>query len=459
MAEHHHLRAEHYATAVARPEGASVLARRVHDHRIALCADCRSAWERLAGLQTTYLSRLDRLISPPPPLSRQNLDDLSTEPAKLGADVEEVAELRRLRRRAKEELWELLRLPPVGRRRRIKGARRRFRSRLLAEMLIAECRARARREPEDSGQLAELVPLILAWTHGPGGPRWAPPLLARTAALRAHALYLSGDQAAAEAAFVRLRRGLAGQPVGDPGALGEVAWLEASLYLAQRRLPEALEFLERADVCYRYAADHGALARTRTRMGALLRVLGRPADALRLLSAAARAVSEVEDGDRLALLTARIEVLCDLARFDEAQRALDRSLDAFEASDEPRAGFTVRHLQGRIDLGLGRWQAAAGSFAAAARGMLALDEVTGAVAATLREAEAYLRAGRRASLRRLAESVPGLARREGVSDEAREALRLMVRAIATDRLTVEMLARLREPMADRAMELEWTTFP
>ena len=342
-----HLRSEHYVDGTG--AAASMLARRTHDHLMASCPTCREQWEQLGGLQDAYLAGLRRftLPSPPPPVDD---DELPVHAASLDAHADYVDELRHLRRRAQEQVSVLRRLPTEERPARIRRAYRQFRGRTLAELLIEESRATVRTDPAAALAWVDLVPLVLDWTRGEGGPDWVPPLLARAAAHRANALRVAGDLPAAERTFVELRRSLAAQPVGDPAAVAEVASLEASLRIGQHRHGHAEELLARAALAYRYAGDSLGLAKTRIKQASLVRRQGRPAEVLRLLEEASSSLgADGRPADlQLTLWTAtgRVNALCDLERFPEARQLLDRHLDDYEASDDPHSAAVLPRPRG-----------------------------------------------------------------------------------------------------------------
>ena len=443
-----HLRSEHYVDGTG--AAASMLARRTHDHLMASCPACREQWEQLGGLQDAYLAGLRRftLPSPPPPVDD---DELPVHAASLDAHADYVDELRHLRRRAQEQVSVLRRLPTEERPARIRRAYRQFRGRTLAELLIEESRATVRTDPAAALAWVDLVPLVLDWTRGEGGPDWVPPLLARAAAHRANALRVAGDLPAAERTFVELRRSLAAQPVGDPAAVAEVASLEASLRIGQHRHGHAEELLARAALAYRYAGDSLGLARTRIQQASLVRRQGRPAEVLRLLEEASSSLgADGRPADlQLTLWTAtgRVNALCDLERFPEARQLLDRHLDDYEASDDPHSAAVFRCLAGRIALGLRDFERAEEAFTSCRDAMLIVGRNHDAALACLFLAEVLFLAGRTRDLARLAAQLVPLFRSRELPAESFKALQLLAQAATADRLTEALLAKIRQRLA------------
>lgn len=421
-----------------------MLARCLHEHRMEVCQECRAEWEKLAGLRVSYLEAMNELLNPPPERSAEQRKEIVS-PAAVTRQADWVAELRRLRRRTREELWELMRLTDAERRRKIRRAHTRFRSPLLAEMLIEKCRARVRGAPTEAAKIAALVPLVLHWTAGPNPPSWASGLLARAEAHRANALRVSGDLQGAQAIFIALRKQLADRPAGDPAVRGEVASLEASLCIGQRRHAAAQRLLDRAAMAFRCAGDHSGLARVRIQQANLAGTLGQAEEALACFTAAA-ADLDAEDTPYLFLctVTGRVNVLCDLERFSEARRLLNAHLDAYEASEAAHAGALVRCLEGRLDLGLEAWDRAAASFAAASEGLVTLGRHYDAALIALFQAQALHGGGRVRELRRLAGVLVPEFSALGVEGEALEALRLLSAAVAAERVSVRLLERLRQ---------------
>ena len=89
---------------------------------------------------------------------------------------------RQERRKAHEDVAELLRLPPSARALRIERARSRYRSRAVADLLLEESRRLIRERPEESRHLAGLVDVVLRWMPGALGQDWARELSVRAAA-------------------------------------------------------------------------------------------------------------------------------------------------------------------------------------------------------------------------------------------------------------------------------------
>lgn len=436
----------------AKPEdaGQDVLPRRVHHHLVRVCTTCGEAWLRLSFiLRDAYRRLLSAPLTtggPAPP----HRDDLSASPAAAEALAERAADLRTLRRRAKQQLSELRTTPAHRRAGKVLGASKRFRSHLLAELLIAEARATVRNDPAEAESFAALVAHVLAWAGGPGEPAWATLLLARATAQRANALRVAGDLPAAERAFADLYRGLAQRPLGEPAALAEIASLEASLRIDQRHLEEADDLLDRAALSYRYAADGDGQARTLVKRANLAQALGRPAATLRLLDEV-EGLEIAEAGHyQPSAVAARVAALCDLGRPAAARRHLHRHLAVFEADDSLHSAAVLRTLEGRTLSGVGEHAAAEEHFRTAVEILWELGRNYDVALAALDLAESLLAQGRTRELLPLAARLTADFRRRGVDREALEALGLVERAVRAEELTAGLLAEVRRKLRRRA---------
>lgn len=442
-----HLRSDHYVDVGREGDSAEMLARRTHRHLVEICSECGAEWEKLGPrLQATFQEQLHGITAGEPSAPRDD-DDLPVDSAALAAQDSYVEQLRYLRRRAYEQLWILRRLPADERAAKVRGAYRQYRSRGFAELLIEEARSLVHGAPREALEWIELVPVALCWAHGADAPLWAKPLLARAAAHRANALRVLGDHPAAEQRFVDLRRDLARDPIADTAALAEITSLEASLRIEQNLHDEAEELLDRAALGYRHAGDAGGLARTRLKQVMLMRTLGRPEEILTLLGDTPPSAGIDDLYLALAVITERINALCELERFPEAHRILHRHTDEFEASEDPHAGAVFRCLEGRIALGLGEHAAAEEAFASCRDAMLTLDRYHDAAVACLYLAEVLLATGRTTDLRLLAGQLVERFRSSRLPAEAFQAIQLFSQAAAAERLTADLLARLRRHLS------------
>jgi len=455
-----HVRGEHYVRTARGEQAPAVLAHLVHRHVLERCPVCRDEWRALSAERPRFRALLDGVAEvplpgstpsgDPPPPSRpgrqpavlpQHLPGNDRDVGRIAAELERH---KAARSRARRELWLLLRRPPERWAETVDRANTRYRSRAFAELLVETCREIVRTRPHEAERLAALVPAVLAKKFPPSAVAWSAVLSARAAAHRANALRVAGDLAAAARRFAVLRSDLAEHPLQDPAALAEIASLEASLAIGQRRFGEAEMLLDRAVLLYRHAGDRVGEARTLVKQGLALQSSGRPAEAVERLAIAAAQLNPVQhDVLLLSAANCRAACLCDLGRFEEARAFLQENLDLYEASDDLHFTLFLRGLQGRIALGLGNFDEAEEAFAASRDGLLAVDRTYDAALAALDLAHVFYEAGRSDDLRSLARNLLRTFRARGVSREALGALTLLARAAVADGITRELLAHLR----------------
>ena len=442
MSDDPHVRVERYVDAAKLTAGRSELAARVHSHLLERCGVCAEEWSALAALRSTYLSRLRELRSPAGEETAPF--DLSIDENDFDSDSAATGEMRRVRNKMLYQKAALLRTPADRRVEKIRRARKQFRSLMLAEMLIEESRGRVRTSPDTAAEIASLVPHVLGWTLKPGGPPAGATLIARAAAHEANALRVSGDLAASERAFIALRANLVQQPLDEVKVVAEIASLEASLRIDQRRYDEAAPLLARAADVYRYSDDQLGVARTMIKQANLQQATSQPEAALPLLNTAAAAIDRsAQPYLFLCTVTARVNALCDLDRFDEARRLLVEHLDDYEASDDAHAGALYRALLGRCALGQGHNDEAEALLTAGRDGLLAVGRAFDAALASLDLAQALLAAGKTKRLRTLAAQLVPVFSQRGIVGEALASLKLLSAAVATENLSHESLTRLR----------------
>ena len=423
----------------------------VHEHLLSVCPECREAWRDLGPVLQNVIRR--QLANLPPeavPRGEPDADDLSAASESLMALHDRVTGLRRLRRQAKKELSELRTASPAHRPSKVDRAYRRFRSRVLAELLLAESRAVLADSPAEAASFASLVPLTLAWARGPRAREWAAPLLARAAAIEANALRVDGDVAATDRCFTNLRRFVVESALSDSATHGELATFEAAFRIDQGRPDQAEHLLERAVLAYDHAGDVRGLAMAEILLARLLASRRRPDEVLRLLDGPAFELPADLDA-RLVVgaIAARVDALCALGRPVEARDLLRRHLDAFEAGDCPSTAARLRRLQGRIALTSGELDEAEELFRSAMDGMLVAGRPHDAARAALDLAETLLaRSDPATSLAQVAGRLVSDYRQSDVDGDALAVLKLLAQASSAGKLTPTVLARLHRKLDD-----------
>jgi len=421
----------------------------LHESLLEGCEVCAREWRRLGALRTTYLQLLDSLDREESESASDDEIDASEKAVELSAS--RLAELGRLYVNARNERNELARCPASRRAGLIRGAWARFRSPLVAQLLIRRSIELLRSDPASSAEIASLVEDVLGWTLDgeEGPPVWATSLIALGYAHKSNALRVKGDFPAAESAFAAMYRRLAGHPL-DALATAEVASLEASLAIDLRRPEWADECLDRAVLYLRVVNDEERLAKVAIQRANLAQRQGRSQEVLELLDLDSPLFSPVRNCDLyLMAATAIVNAYCDLDQTHEAANVLAASLEHFERSDHSIAGAICRGLQGRVALGLGRTSDAERLFKDAHDAMLSLGRYLDAAAYLLYLADALQAAGKHDSIVALSRNLVPTFRGYGAETETLAALQLFVHAARHNALTAETIEEVRQRLVAR----------
>jgi len=248
----------------------------------------------------------------------------------------------------------------------------------------------------------------------------------------------------AEIIFRRLREERQHQNLA---VAAELASLEASLCIDQRRFSDAERLLVRAIGAFRCALDPNGEARTCIQLGNLLRTTGRPGDALvRHAQAAALIDAEVEPYLFVCTVTGRVNALCDLDRAADAEPLLATHAASYAACDDVFLAHHCRMLQGRVALGLGRCGEAQGFFRTTRDAYLELGRDYDAILVSLYLADTLLAAGKMSQLRRLATDLIPLFRSRGVARETLASLRLLAQAVTAETVSAAVLEKIRRQL-------------
>jgi len=294
----------------------------------------------------------------------------------------------------------------------------------------------------DAGRAVELARFALRVAERiPGAEGWVSRIFAW--AFLANALRVKGDLKAAEEASAHSARLHAEPPPGQP-ELPE-PWrlldLEASLRFTQRRLPEALGLLDRAE---ELAPRSGSVR---------ARLLCKRSIALDRMDDQEGAIAALREG------LAQIEPEAEPQLFSMLQSNLAKSLvgagraaEAAEMLPELRRlqaqlgnglnQIRLRWLEGKIDAGLGRLDRAIETLswvrAAFAKDDVRYDEAQ----AGMDLAGLYLKKGRTADVKRLVLRMEPVFKAKGVHVEAQKALALFRRAVQMETATPELAGRV-----------------
>lgn len=214
--------------------------------------------------------------------------------------------------------------------------------------------------------------------------------------------------------------------------------LKASLRLAQRRLPESLELLERAAFL---APTSRARGRILLKKAKALEELGDTEAALGVLREVEPHVLQAGDLRQLLVLTFnRLVLLCDLGRAAEASLGLNevKLLAHRLPSELERVRF--RWLEGRVAAGIGRKEEAMAAYREVGEAFARLDIPYDNALVHLELSRHLLEEGRTAEVRSLTALLEPVFESQGVHREALAALRLFVDAARNDEATVALAA-------------------
>lgn len=217
--------------------------------------------------------------------------------------------------------------------------------------------------------------------------------------------------------------------------------LEASLRKDQRRLPEALELLDRASRMPRLSA--GQRARILIKRAITLKWSEDFEGALASLREAAPVIASARDSRLLWILQFESAVnLCQLGRVVEAAALLLEVRRLAVQIGNNLDQLRSRWLEGKVAAQLGRTGEAmeALSRVRAEFGDLRMryDEAL----ATMELAGLYLEQGRTAEVKTLARQMEPIFRDQGVHEEARKALALFRQAVEVETVTLALVRRL-----------------
>lgn len=365
-------------------------------------------------------------------------------PALLDEGLHQIA---REQEEADRDLQVLLALPREEREGRIRRARGRFRSAALARMLLDESRSRLPGEALEAVHLADLARVIIQ--RNPAAPE-AFDVLALAAAEKANACRAQGDLMQAEEIFGHVDLLVTEHGVTDPLVLARVTELEASLRKDQRRFSEAEELLTRAATHYRLCGGTREIGRVLLTMASLSFYKGEIDQAIGEI----RALFEVLplESDPNLYLCARYNLaryLVEAGAFNDAAEILAADEDLHARFPEPWTRLRLAWLRGKIAAGLGDGATAEQVFHEVRGGFIAQGIGYDAAMVCMEDlVPLYLRQGRTADLRRMAEEMYPIFHAQDVHREALAALVIFQEAARREELTLqkarEIAAYLRE---------------
>jgi tetratricopeptide (TPR) repeat protein len=306
-------------------------------------------------------------------------------------------------------------------------------------LAVALCDESVAAAPDSAAEALALAQLAVEVARRvPGDAGWRSRVEGRAAAHLANAWRVAGKLPAADAELARALRLWETGAASDPGLLDPVRMLdlEASLRKAQRRLPEALDLLDRALVTRPTPEVEGRLL---IKKACVLEKLERYQEALVVLERAAPLADAAEDR-RLALVWRFdwLVNLCHLGRHAEAESRLGdvRALTARIGKGLDAVRLTW--LEGRIAAGLGRTDEALGAFERVRKELTARGIAYDTAQVILDIAVLLAEKGRTAEVRELARQAAWIFESQDVHREALRALGIFRRAATQDRLSAHL---------------------
>lgn len=318
----------------------------------------------------------------------------------------------------------------------------------LCELLVLRSRQAA---PEDAAETAHLADLAVHVADLiPGGEpfeeQWVYQLRSLAWSALGNAHKVQGDLSGAERSFEIADSWWGAGNVGSEDALGyepHLLVLKAPLRIAQRRFREALDLLDRAVTLFldgqpEHRAPHFA-GRTLISKAATLIELGESESAIQVLTKASGLIDPERDPRLLLCVRHNLaDNLSKMARHPEAAALLPDLRELAAAH-----GSTLDHLrlcwvEGRVAAGLGDHDRSRRLLSDVRQTFLTDGNVYEAALATLDLVIPYLKEGRTAEVRELADDMVTVFRDHAVAREALAALLLFQEAARRETATAEL---------------------
>jgi tetratricopeptide (TPR) repeat protein len=365
-------------------------------------------------------------------------------------------------------LWAELKDAPPHAIQRLVQTEPRFASWGLCELLCQESKRVAAEDADRAVGLSELAVLVvdLLKEDGPIEDRWLYQLRAYAWAHLGNARRVRGDLRGAEEAFAMAEPWWqTGETVGDALGYGPVILdLKASLWIAQRRFPEALETLDQVIESYTDGdpefRDPHLAGKAMIQKGLAMIQMGAPESAIRLLRKAKKQVNSVRDPRLLLCLNHNlVSSLAGTGRFNEAQEALPDVESACREIGNPLDLVRLRWVEGRIAEGLGQRDRAKEAFEEVRREFVARQMGYDAALVSLELSALLLEEGRTVEVKELAREMVTIFRAQSVPREALAAVLIFRRAAVKARATAELAREVAEFLGrarqEPGLRFEW----
>jgi tetratricopeptide (TPR) repeat protein len=410
------------------------------EHLLSLCPHCREEVKAYEAEERAGASVVQRVLQI------------------FSALVQRLAtQLSREHHKAERDLRDLLPLSPDERVRRIERARGRFRGPALVNLLLAESRRCIPGRAAEAFHLAELARKIV--NRSPRIPEYFD-LYALATAHMANACRVSNDRRQANEHFILVRQVIKDHGVTDPGVVARVDDYLGSLRKDQRLLPSAERLLTRAAKLYSLVQAPEDAARALIKLATVYahqndpeRAIEATRSALTLLGPESDLNLQIAGHYNLALQ------LVQAGRHEEAAELLESDDGLYRRVQAPWLQLRLVWLRGDIAAGGGDLAAAERAYLETRDGFVALGIGYDAAVVSLDLAVLYLRQGRTAEVRRVAEEMLPIFEAQDVHREALASLALFQEAARQDQLTVEkaleVVAYLRDARGEPGLRFGW----
>lgn len=408
--------------------------RRVLRHLASRCRTCRARVGRVA--YSVYRSRPWTVLPPPDEAVYDQVLDRAF--AKILAEVPRWQEERRL---AAEVLDGVRNHPrPVA---AVADLDEDLPAWPLVEMLIELSQEARFRDPAEMLHLA-FAARLAARNLDPKkyGPGLVADLQMRTLAELGNAYRVNEQYEDADRAFAEAGR-LWKTGTGDPLVLARLLDLEASLRRAQRHLPEAIDLLDTVHRLYESTGERHLAGRALISKGINTHYAGRPEEAVALLRQGLAQIDASRDPQLLAVgQQGLLHALVDAGEVRQARRLLLESGLRRKLAAEPVSLLRLHGVEGKIHLGLGRLDPAEAAFQEVRQGFLRLGLEYDAALVSLELLDVWLRQGRNAEVRELAEEILEVFEEVHVQREALRAVRFLEAACQREAATPDLVRQV-----------------
>jgi tetratricopeptide (TPR) repeat protein len=319
----------------------------------------------------------------------------------------------------------------------------------LCEALLSKSFEERYRDPKkmlrlayDAARVAEHTP---AEKYEPS-PGFVMDLRARAFAELGNARRINDQLSEAERDFSRARAFLA-EGTGDFLVEARVLDLEASFLSDRGRFEDANSLLSKVYDLYQEVGDTHLAGRTLISKGINIRHAGRPREAIGILEKGVRLVEAGRDAELPVIgQMGLLDALVDAGEFGRANRMLLASGLRGAFAMEPLNLLKLRWVEGKVHAGLGRFKRAETIYCSVRDEFLRLERNYDAAVLGLDLAALWLRQGRAAEVRTLAEEMYETFELLEVHQAAQHALYFVREACRWQRLTVPMIQRVRSFM-------------